>query len=135
MDGHNRRSPGRDGRLDLVGIDVARGRIDVHENGFAAVPPDGVRRGHEAVGRRNDFPRNAKRLQGRQQRKGSVGEQTDVGHFQVFTKSFFQLLMEGAVVRYPFAVPDLPEEFIEIIQVRKQGRGDGNGLHIISNRL
>ena len=38
--GHDGRGPGGDGRLDAVGIDAAVRRVDVHEYGLDAVPPD-----------------------------------------------------------------------------------------------
>ena len=37
---HDCRGPGGDGRLDAVGVDAAVRRVDVHEDGLDAVPPD-----------------------------------------------------------------------------------------------
>ena len=45
---HDGRGPGGDGRLYAVGVDAAVRRVDVHEHGLDAVPPEGVGGGHEA---------------------------------------------------------------------------------------
>ena len=65
----------RDGRLDLAGIEVEGLRVDVDEHRLDAVPEQGMRRGHERVGRGDDFAGDAQRLQRGHQRQRAVGEQ------------------------------------------------------------
>ena len=51
--------------LDPVRIHIPGLRVDIDEYRTAAVPPDGVGRGDETVGRRDDLAGNPERLQGR----------------------------------------------------------------------
>ena len=83
MHGHDGGGLRRDGGLDAVGVDIAGGGVDVHEDGPYAVPPKGVGRGYEGVGGSDDLPGNAQRLEGGDEREGSVGEKAHVGHFEV----------------------------------------------------
>ncbi|EJW89466.1 hypothetical protein EVA_22429 [gut metagenome] len=105
--------------FNLVGVDIAGGRIDVYKYWFATVPPDAVGGSHKAIGCCDDFSSDAQCLQGCQQRKGSVGEETYIGNSQIFCEFFFQLLVEIAIVGDPFAVPNLLENLVKFVEVRK----------------
>lgn len=80
---HDGRGPGGDGRFDAVGIDAAVRRVDVHEHGLDAVPPDRVSSGYEAERGGYHLARYAQGLEGCYQRQRAVGEEADVGHFKV----------------------------------------------------
>lgn len=133
VDGHDSRGLRRDGGLDTCRIDITRGGVDVHEDGTAAVPPDAVGGGHEAVGRGDDLARDAQGLQGGEQGQCAVGEEADVGYLQVLCQCSLQFLVEAAVVGNPFGIPHLFQEFMELIEVRKQWGCDGNKfiVHIV----
>ena len=118
--GHNGRGLGSDGCLDLVRVDVAGFRVDVHEHRLDAVPPQGMGGGHEAVGRGDDLARDAQGLQGAHQGKRAVGEQADVGHFQVLAQGLLQFLVIMTIVGQPFTIPYILQVRHEIIQRRKQ---------------
>ena len=121
-DGHR---PRRDGRLYLV-------LVDIHENRLAAVPPNGMRRSHETVRSRNHLPRYPKSLQGRKQRQGPIGKQTDIGNLQILAQGPFQLLMERPVIGNPLTVPDLMKNTIEFLETGKKRRGNCYGINHIS---
>ena len=103
---------GCDGGLYLVGVDVARAWVDVNEHGLYAVPPKGVGGCNEAVRSGDHLARYAQSLQCRDERQRAVGEQADVGHFQVCGKFLFKLLVKISVVGYPLARPYLFEHFV-----------------------
>ena len=124
--GHDGRRARRDGCLYLVRVEVARLGVDVHEHGLDAVPPQSVRRGHEAVGRGDDLARDAQGLQGAHQRERAVGEQADVGNFQVLAQGALQLPVVVTVVGEPLAVPDVPEHGHELLQRGEKGGSDRN---------
>ncbi len=121
----------RDGRLDPVGIEVARPRIDVDEYGADAVPPQRMGRGDETVRRRNHFARDAQRLQGRNQRQRPVGEKTDMLHAQIGAERPLQLPMVVPVVGDPFTVPDVAQQGVEFLDRRQQGRSYRNRFRIV----
>ena len=100
---HDGRGPGGDGRLDAVGIDAAVRRVDVHEHGLDAVPPDRVGGGHEAEGGGYHLSGDAQGLKGRYQRQCAVCEEADVGHFKVLAQGGLQLFVVMSVVGYPLA--------------------------------
>lgn len=58
MDGHDGGGLGGDGGLNLVRIDIARLTFDVHKDGLDAIPPQGMGRGHEGIGRGDDLTGN-----------------------------------------------------------------------------
>ena len=126
MHGHDGRGLGGDGSLYLVRVKVARFRVDVHKHRLDAVPPQGMGGGHKAVRGGNDFARNAQHLQSAHQRQRAVGEQADIGDFQILAQGFLQLLVVMAVIGQPLAVPDIPQVRQEIIQGREQGRSNRN---------
>jgi len=128
--GQDGRRARRDGRLDAVGVDATRGRVDVDKHGPDAVPPQRVGRGHKAVGRGDDLTADVQRLQRGDQRQRAVGEQADIGHLKVLTQRGLEAAVKLAVVGHPLAVPDLLEQFGELAQVGHQGRRDGNDVFI-----
>ena len=130
---HDGRGPGGDGRLDAVGVDAAVRRVDVHEHGLDAVPPDRVSSGDEAERGGYHLAGDAQGLEGCYQRQRAVGEETDVGHFKVLAQSSLQLLMVMSVVGYPLAGPDVPQICVKFLQIRKKrgGYGDLSVVHSI----
>ena len=86
MHGHNGRGLRSNGSFDLVRIDVAGFGINIHKHRLDTVPPQGMGSSYKTVGGGDDFTRDAQGLQGAHQRKGTVGEQADVGYFQVLTQ-------------------------------------------------
>ena len=52
-----------------------------------------------------------------------VGEQADIGYLQVLSQGLLQLLVEVAIVGNPLLVPNLLQEFMELIEIREQRRG------------
>ena len=125
MHRHDGRGPGGDGRLDAVGVDAAVRRIDVHEHGLDAVPPDRVSSGNEAERGGYHLAGDAKGLEGRYQGQCAVGEEADVGHLKVLAQGGLQFLMVVSVVGYPLARPDVPQVCVEFVQVRKERGRDG----------
>ncbi len=117
---HDRRCLGRYRRLDLIGVEAAVCRVNVHEHRLDAVPPQGVCRGHEAVGGRYHLACDAKGLECGYERERAVGEQAYVRHLEVFGKLFFKLSVELPVVGYPLAVPDLLQEPLELVEARQE---------------
>ena len=115
--GHYGRGLRRDGSLDFVGVDVSRAWVNIYEHGLYAVPPEGVSSGYEAVRSRDYLARYAQCLQGRDERQRTVGEQADVGHFQICGKFLFKLLVELSVVGYPLARPYLFEHFVKVVEI------------------
>ena len=115
--GHDGRGLGGDGGLNLIRIDTAGVFLNIHKYGFAAVPPDAVGGGHEAVRCGDDLACDAQGLQCRQQGQCSVSKQTDIRHFQILCKCFFQLLMEAAIVGNPLACPDLLQHGVEFFKI------------------
>lgn len=109
MDGQDGRGARRDGRLDFLGVEVARRRVHVDKDGLDAVPPQRVCGGHETVRRRDDLARDVQGLQGANQGERAVCEEADVGHAEVVGQRAFQLLVVVAVVRQPAALPDVFE--------------------------
>ena len=61
-------------------------------------------------------------LQSGNQRKRSVGEQTQIRDFQICRKFLFQLLMKTSVIRYPLACPYFLEKIMELFQIRQKRR-------------
>ena len=51
-----------DGSFYLVRVNVTRSRVNIHEHRLAAVPPQGMGGGHEAVWSGNHFTRDTKCL-------------------------------------------------------------------------
>lgn len=84
MHGHDGGGARGDGGLYFIGIEIARDGVDIHEDGFDAIPPDGVGGGHEAVRGGDDLACNAESLQSGDERQGAIGEDADVGHAEVF---------------------------------------------------
>ena len=117
MHGHDGCGPRRDGRFNLVRIDAAGVFFDVHKHRRTAVPPDGVGGGHETVGRGNHLPFDVECLKGCQERQGAIGEQTDVGHFQVLGQRPFQLAVELSHIGDPPAVPYLLQQSVKLVEV------------------
>ena len=121
MHGHDGGGARGDGRLYLVGVEVARDGVDIHEDGFDTIPPDGVGGGHEAVGGGDDLACDAESLQSGDEWQGAIREEADVGHAEVVSQSFFQLLVVVAVVGNPLALPDISQQLLEFLQRGKQG--------------
>ncbi len=120
MDGHDGCGARRDGRLDSVGINAARRRVNINEHGLDAVPPQRVGRCHEAVGRGDDLAADVQRLQGGDQRQRAISKHADVGHLEVLAQGGFKPLVELAVVGHPLAVPDLAQHLVELVEVGQQ---------------
>lgn len=131
VDGHDGGGLGGDGGFDAPGVEPAVGGVDVYEDGLDAVPPQGVGGGDEAVGGGDDFSGNAEGLEGGDEREGAVGEEGEVGHFEVGGELLLEPAVELAVVGDPFAFPDLFEQLVELVEVGEQGGGDGDGLHFL----
>lgn len=123
---HDSRGPGGDGRLDAVGVDAAVRRVDVHEDGLDAVPPERVGGGHEAERGGYHLAVYAQGLEGRYQRQCAVGEEAYVWHFQVLAQGGLQFLVVMPVVGYPLARPDVPQVCVEFVQVWKERGRDGD---------
>ena len=68
VDWHDAGGGGGDGGLYLSRVHIAGGGVNINEHGFAAVPPDAVSGGHEAVGGGDDFAGDAQGLEGGHQR-------------------------------------------------------------------
>lgn len=124
MHRHDGRCFGGDGRLYLLGVEIASGRVDVNKDGLDAVPPQRVGGGHKAVRRGDDLARDAEGLQRSDERQGAVGKQTDERHFEIGSQLFFQLPVEATIVGDPLAAPDLFEEFVELAEVGEQRRSN-----------
>ena len=122
---HDGRGPGGDGRLDAVGVDAAVRRVDVHEHGLDAVPPDRVGCGYEAERGGYHLAGYSQGLEGRYQRQRAVGEEADVGHLKVLAQGGLQFLVVMSVVGYPLAGPDIPQVCVEFVQLRKERGRDG----------
>ena len=120
---------GGDGRLYLVGVHAARLPFDVDEDGLDAIPPEGMRRCDEAIRCRDDLSRDMQGLKGCYQWQCSVGEKADVRHFEVFSHGSLKLLVETAVVGDPFAVPNLFQQFVELVEVGKEWGCYGDSIH------
>lgn len=60
---HDSRSMGRDSRLNLIGIHIARLGVDIHKDGFDTIPPKGVRGSDKRIRCSNHLARNTQRLQ------------------------------------------------------------------------
>ena len=86
--------------------------------------------GYKTVRGGDDLPADAKSLKGCEQREGAIGEKTDVWHLQVFAQGILQLFVEFAVVGYPFCGPDFLQQLVEVVRVREQRRGDGDGRFV-----
>ena len=125
MHRHDRGGLRRDGRLDPGRVHVERGGVDIDEHGRDAVPQQGVRGGHEGVGRGDDFARHTGLLQRRHQRQGAVGEQAQVLHSQIARQLGLQLRVIRAGVRQLLARPDAFQIGNEICERRQQRLGDG----------
>ena len=123
---HDGRGPGGDGRFDAVGIDAAVRRVDVHEDGLDAVPPDRVGGGHEAERGGYHLAGDAQGLEGRYQRQRAVGEEADVGHLKVLAQGGLQFLVVMSVVGYPLAGPDVLQVCVEFVQLREERGRDGD---------
>lgn len=126
VDGHDGGGAWGDSGFDEVGVEVAGGGVDVDEDGLDAVPPEGVGGSHEAIWCGDDLAGDAKSLEGGDERQGAVGEERDIWHAEVFGESVFELLVEGAVVGYPSAIPNLFQRLVEVVEVGKEGGGDGD---------
>ena len=134
MHRHNRRRLRRNRRLNLLRVDIARLRVDIHKHRLNPVPPQRMRRRHKAVRRRYHLPRHLQRLQRRQQRQRPVREQTHVRHLQILPQRFLQQLVIMPVVRQPLPLPNIPQIRYKIIQFRQQRTRHRNLLfriHII----
>ncbi len=126
MDGHNRRSMGRNSRLYLIGIHIARLGVNIHKNGFDTIPPQSMCGGNKRIGRGYHLTRNAQGLESRDEGKGAVGKYGDIVHTEIAGKRLLQLFVERAIVGNPFAVPNLLQVGDELIQRRKKRGGNGN---------
>ena len=133
--GHDGGRAGSDGGLDKVGIDVACLRIDVNEDRSDAVPPDGVGGGNEAERGGDDFSRHAQSLQRRDKRQRAVGEKTDIGNFQVLAQRGLQLLVHGAVVGEPLALPYLRNHLVKVRLVGYKRRSDPDWFQLFVRRV
>ena len=117
VDGHDAGGGGGDGGLYLRRVHIAGGGVNINEHGFAAVPPDAVGGGHEAVGCGDDFAGDAQGLEGGHQRECAVGEEAHVGDMEVIGKGLFEALMVLAHVGDPLTLPDVLEQFVELAEV------------------
>ena len=123
-----------DGSLNLVGVEVASGRVDVHENRLATVPPDTMGGSHEAIRCGDDLARDAQCLEGGEQRQGSVSEEAHVWHLEVGGEFLLQFSVVTAVVGNPLTVPNLLEFCREIVEIWQQRRCHGYDFLIHKSR-
>ena len=84
--------------------------------------------GDEGIGRGDDLTRDTEGLQGGNQRQGAIGKKADVGHLEILCECLFQALVIFAVVGYPLLLPDVLEEFVELVKIGQQGGGYGDGI-------
>lgn len=117
---HNGGGAWRDGGLDALGVDGAGCGVDIHKDGLAAVPPDGVRCGNEAVWGGDYLAGDAQSLQGCEQRQGAVSEEAQIWHTEVFGQCGLETAVERAVVRNPFGIPYLTQTLDKLIEVGQQ---------------
>ena len=130
MHRHDGRCARSDGRLDAIGVDAARRRVDIDKHGLDAIPPDGMGGGYKTIGGGDDLAADVERLQRRDEWQCAVGEQADVGHFEVVTQRLFQAFVERAVIGDPLAVPNLTEHLVELVKVGQQGACYSNQILI-----
>ena len=120
MDGHNCRCFRSDGGFYFIWINVTSCWINIHKYRLDAVPPKGMGGGYETIRSGYDFACNTECLQGSDQRQCTVGKQADVWHFQILTQCLFQFLMIMTVVGNPFTVPNVFQQFVELVQIGQQ---------------
>ena len=117
MYGHDGSSARGDGGFNLVGVEAAGGPVDVDEYGFDAVPPQCVSSGNKTIWRCDNLAADMEGLKGGDERQGAVGEETHIGHLEVFGEGLFQLFVERAVIGNPFRSPDVFEHRLEFVEV------------------
>ena len=122
VNGHDGRGFRGDGGLDLVWVHTAVRRVDVHEHGLDAVPPDRVGGGDEAERRGDDLAGYPERLQRGDERQGAVGEEADIWDLEVFAEGLLKFSVVVPVVGDPLALPDVPEVPVEFLKVRQKRR-------------
>ena len=84
--------------------------------------------GDKGIRRGDDFTGNSQRLQRGDKCNGAIGKQSQVFNTKILTKRSLQLLMEGAIVGQPFALPNLFQIGNELFQRGKIRLGYGDGL-------
>ena len=122
VNGHDGRGLRGDGGLDLVWVHAAVRRVDVHEHGLDAVPPDRVGGGDEAERRGDDLAGYPERLQRGDERQGAVGEEADIRDLEVFAEGLLKFPVVVPVVGDPLARPDVLEVPIELLKIRQKRR-------------
>ena len=95
----------RDQRLQLFRIQRIGDRVDVAEHRPAAAADDGVRGGGKGEGRGDDLSPKRECLDHVLQRQMTVGEQGQLLAAEVVLQLILQLLVLGAHVGQPVAVP------------------------------
>ncbi len=131
MHGQDRGGLGRDRCLDLRRIEVQCMRIDVHENGFDAVPEKRMGGGYETVGSRDDLPGDTKGLQRGDQCNRAVRKEGDVLQSQIFLQLEFKFLMAGAIVGQDLPVPDALQVGKKLLQGREVRLRDVNRCFLL----
>ena len=134
MHWHNGGGARGDGSLNLVGVEITSGRVDVHEDWLTTIPPDAVGGSHETIRCGDDLARDAKCLEGSEQWQSSVGEETHVWHLEVGGKFLLQLSVVTAVVGDPLTVPNLLEFCREVVEIWQQRRCHGYDFLIHKSR-
>ena len=102
MHRHDGRSLWCDCCFDLGRVKIQGLWIDVHKDGFYAIPQQRMRRGYKRIRRSNDLASDAQGLQGGYQCDGAIGKERQVLHTQVFAQRLLKLL-----VKWPTVCEDL----------------------------
>lgn len=123
-----------DGCLNLVGVEIASGRVDVNEDWLATIPPDAVGGSHETIRCGDNLARDAKCLKGGEQWQGSIGEEAHEWHLEVGGKFLLQLSVVTTIVGNPLTVPNLLEFCREIVKIWQQRRCHGYDFLIHKSR-
>lgn len=120
MDRKDRRGLLGDRLLDAVGIHVVSTRLDIDKYWLDVVPQQRMRRGHEGIGRSDDFAGDSQGLEGGHKGEGAIGEQRQVLHPEIIAKRPFEILMERTVVCELSALPYLLEVGCEFCKLRQE---------------
>ncbi len=126
--GQDSRSPGRNGGLDLLGVQCVVVRLDVDEDGSDLVPKQSVGGRDESERGRDDLAGNPHSLQPDLQRQCTIVEEAHVVHLEIVRQLTGKALKNRAVVRQPLAVPYFLKPVGELFNWREEGTGDVDRL-------
>lgn len=121
--------------FDLGGVKVEGIGLNVDKHGFIAMPQQRVRCGNEGIWSCNDLTGYSKRLEGGDERQGTIGEQGHVLDTEVFAQGLLQLLVEGATVGQDLIVPDFLKVRRKVFQGRKMWLSNVDGFCIHTESL